>query len=44
MSDDELNDIINNLTKDIIDTYNIEIPIRNIDDVVATLGDRKSVV
>lgn len=38
MSDDELNDIINNLTKDIIDTYNIEIPIRNIDDVVATLG------
>ena len=38
MSDDELNDILNNLTKDIIDTYNIEIPIRNIDDVVATLG------
>lgn len=29
MSDDKLNDIINNLTKDIIDTYNIEIPIRN---------------
>ena len=26
---DELNDIINNLTKDIIDAYNIEIPIRN---------------
>lgn len=35
---DELNDIINKLTKDIIDTYNIEIPIRNIDDVVTTLG------
>ena len=37
---DELNDIINNLTKDIIDAYNIEIPIRNIDDVVTTLGRR----
>lgn len=35
---DELNDIINNLTEDIIDVYNIQIPIKNIEDVVTILG------
>lgn len=34
----ELNDIINNLTEDIIDVYNIQIPVKNIEDVVTTLG------
>lgn len=35
---DELNDVINNLTEDIIDVYNIQIPIKNMEDVVAALG------
>lgn len=35
--DDELNDIINNLTEDIIDVYKIQIPIKNMEDAVAAL-------
>ena len=34
----ELRMLINNLTQDIIDLYNIQIPIQNINDVVTTLG------
>ena len=36
----ELRMLINNLTQDIIDLYNIQIPIENINDVVTTLGGR----
>lgn len=36
----ELRMLINNLTQDIIDLYNIQIPIKNINDVVTTLGGR----
>ena len=34
----ELRMLINNLTQDIIDLYNIRIPIENINNVVMTLG------
>lgn len=34
----ELNDIINNLTEDIIDVYNVQVPIKNIEDVVTMMG------
>ena len=34
----ELRMLLNNLTQDIIDLYNIQIPIQNINDVVTTLG------
>ena len=34
----ELRMLINNLTQDIIDLYNIQIPIQNINDVVMALG------
>lgn len=34
----ELNNIINNLAEDIIDVYKIQIPIKNMEDVVAALG------
>lgn len=34
----EMKILINNLTQDIINLYNIQIPIKNINDVVATLG------
>lgn len=34
----ELRMLINNLTQDIIDLYNIQIPIQNINDVVTALG------
>lgn len=34
----ELRMLINNLTQDIIDFYNIQIPIQNINDVVTALG------
>lgn len=37
---DELRMLINNLTQDIIDLYDIQIPIQNIDDVVEKLGGR----
>lgn len=37
---DELRMLINNLTQDIIDLYNIEIPIQNINDVVTALDGR----
>lgn len=36
----ELSLLINNLTQDIIDCYNIQIPVQNIDDIVKTLGGR----
>lgn len=36
----ELRMLINNLTQDIIDLYDIQIPIQNINDVVAVLGGR----
>lgn len=36
----ELKMLINNLTQDIIDLYNIQIPIQNINDVVTVLGGR----
>ena len=36
----ELRMLINNLTQDIIDLYNIQIPIQNINDVVMALGGR----
>lgn len=38
--DNELRMLINNLTQDIIDLYNIQIPIQNINDVVSALGGR----
>lgn len=37
---DELRMLINNLTQDIIDLYNIQIPIQNINDVVTALDGR----
>lgn len=37
---DELRMLINNLTQDIISTYNIQIPIINIDEVVVSLNGR----
>lgn len=37
---DELRMLINNLTQDIIDLYNIQIPIQNINDVVTALNGR----
>ena len=36
----ELRILINNLTQDIIDLYNIQIPIQNIDEVVKKIGGR----
>lgn len=36
----ELRMLINNLTQDIIDLYNIQVPIQNINDVVIALGGR----
>lgn len=36
----ELRMLINNLTQDIVDLYNIQIPIQNINDVVTKLGGR----
>ena len=38
--DSKMRELINGLTQDIINLYEIEIPIRNIDDVVARLGGR----
>lgn len=40
MNQDELRMLINNLTQDIINIYNIQIPITNIDEVVIKLGGR----
>ena len=37
---DELRMLINNLTQDIIDLYNIQIPIQNMNDVVTALDGR----